>query len=370
MQLTTHPRIPKYLKLIESIRTQIASGELRPGMRLPSVAEFQAAHRVSQSTVDKAHALLEQEGLIVREQGRGTFVAELARPQSVRTLGLWMRTPSVNNIYMLEVLAGLRMAASQHNLRLVWLDYTKPFEADGTDAVILCCEPNEALALTVPPHLPHVLLFNHSPDFACIVADDFGGGKLATQHLIELGHRRIACLPSSNYDAISRRRLAGYREAMDEAGLPAETGFIKFLNAPRKAGYRKSAELLMQNWLQEDWRETGCTALVAHNDETAIGAINALSAHGLHVPDNISVIGFDGTAISETCVPPLTTIRIPLQELGASAVKVLCQQSPEATMPPKVTIPVELVVRESTIPLRTPSMCDGSGKPVPHAPGS
>jgi DNA-binding LacI/PurR family transcriptional regulator len=355
--LSLHPKVPKYLKLVESLRSQIVAGALSPGERLPSVAEIQAAHSISQSTVDKAHALLEQEGLIVREQGRGTFVAEPAPPQDVRTLGLWMRAPSIGNIYMIEVWAGIRTEASRRDLRLVWLDCSKPFDAAGADAILLCCEPNEALALPIPSHLPHVLLFHNHPDFTCIVADDFSGGKLATQYLIELGHRRIACLPSSDYDYISRHRLAGYREAMDEAGLPVEDGFVKFLNAPREAGYRKGGELLMQNWLWQDWDETGCTALVAHNDDTAIGAIKALSAQGFRVPEDVSVIGFDGTAIGEMCVPPLTTISIPLQGLGASAVEVLCRQNPNIAMPPKVVLPVELIRRESTASLMTENVC-------------
>jgi DNA-binding LacI/PurR family transcriptional regulator len=347
--------MPKYQQLVESLRSQIVSGELRPGTRLPSVAEFQAAHGISQSTVDKAHALLEQEGLIAREQGRGTFVAEPAPARTVSALGLWMRTPSVNDIYMLEVLAGLRAASSRHDLRLIWLDTAKPFDAAGADAVLLCCEPNEALALALPPRLPHVLLFHHSPDFTCIVADDFNGGKLATRHLIELGHRRIACLLSSDYDSISRRRLAGYQEAMHEAGISVGDGFVQFLNAPREVGYREGGEQFMEKWLRQGWSETGCTALVAHNDEVALGAIRALSAHGLRVPDDVSVIGFDGTAISEMCAPPLTAIRIPLSGLGANAVEVLCRQAQGETPPPKVVLPVELVQRASTAAYRSKS---------------
>lgn len=348
--LSTQSKIPKYLQLAEQLRGQIATGELQPGARLLTVAQIQASLGVSQSTVDKAYALLEQEGLIVREQGRGTFVAQPMQAQPVRSLGLWMRIPATTDFYMMEVLAGVREEASRRDVQLIWLDDTKPLRSDEVGAVLLSCDPNEAMALGVPAGMPQVLLFHHSPEFTCIVADDFNAGKLATRHLIEQGHRRIACLLSSDYDSISRRRLAGYQEAMQEAGLTIEPGSVRFLGGRVEQGYRHCGAAVMQEWLKADWQLAGFTALVTHNDETAIGVLAACAGAGLEVPRDLSLVGCDGTALSEMVVPRLTTIKVPLRELGNKAVEVLEKGMTGQGMGdwPKIVLPVELLQREST----------------------
>src|SRR5690606_14552854 len=138
--------------------------------------------------------------------------------------------------------------------------------------------------------------------------------KLATQHLFELGHSRIAYLLWSADDSLSRQRLAGYQSAHEEANVQSHENFIRFLQEPRTLGYDKSVELTMQRWLAEDWRELGCTAILAHNDEAAVSVIRVLREHGLRVPEDGSVVGFDGTRISELSTPELTTIKVPLQE--------------------------------------------------------
>jgi DNA-binding LacI/PurR family transcriptional regulator len=352
--LLTQSKIPKYLQLAEQLRAQIASGELTPEARLPTVAQIQAQLGVSQSTVDKAYALLEQEGLIVREQGRGTFVAQPSLTLPVRSLGLWMRIPATTDFYMMEVLAGVREEASRRDLQLIWLDDAKPLYSIELGGVILSCEPNEAMALGVPAGMPQILLFHHSPEFTCVVGDDFQAGKIATRHLIELGHRRIACLLSSDFDSISRRRLAGYHEAMQEAGLEATPGAVRFLGGRLEQGYRHCGAAVMQDWLETQWHQAGFTGIVTQNDETAAGVINACNAAGLQVPGDVSIVGCDGTALSELVVPALTTIKIPLRELGSKAVEALDKGIMGQSMSqwPKVVLPVELLERKSTRSLK------------------
>ncbi len=182
------------------------------------------------------------------------------------------------------------------------------------------------------------------------MADDFNVGKLATQHLIAQGHRRIACLLSSDYDSISRRRLAGYQEAMQEAGLAINAGSIRFLGGRLEQGYRHCGAAAMQEWLKDDWQTVGFTGLVTQNDETAIGAMAACAQAGLEVPRDLSIVGCDGTALSEMVVPRLTTIKIPLRELGSKAVEVLEKSlmGQGESQWPKIVLPVELLQREST----------------------
>jgi LacI family transcriptional regulator len=200
---------------------------------------------------------------------------------------------------------------------------------------------------------PHALLFQHTSDFTCVAADDFAGAKLATQHLLGLGHRRIAYLLSSDHDPISRQRLAGYRSALKKARV-LRKGTVKFLSQKqRDQSYRATGEMTMRQWLGEDWKDFDCTAILAHNDETAIGVIKALREYGLRVPQDVSVVGFDGTELSELSTPALTTVRVPLWEIGAVAVKTLALQMKQ-DIPlevQKIVLPVQLKIGASTAPI-------------------
>ena len=107
----------------------------------------------------------------------------------------------------------------------------------------------------------------------------------------------------------------------------------------------------MKAWLSEsdDWSKIGCTALLCHNDDVAIGAMQALNAAGLKVPDDVSVVGFDGTEVGEYSSPQLTTIEVPLQQMGKVAIGLLQKQIEvdEVIVGHKV-LPTQLRVREST----------------------
>jgi len=165
-----------------------------------------------------------------------------------------------------------------------------------------------------------------------------------------LGHKRIAFLQDSDLGSVSRQRLAGYRDALAETGIVTNESWVRFLDEQDRLGsYRASAEVAMTQWLENDWRETGCTALVAHNDETAIGAIKALREHGLRVPRDVSVIGFDGTELSELSTPSLTTVKVPLKKIGAAAVQMLAEQMEAGKVgePQNIILPVKLKMGES-----------------------
>ena len=82
----------------------------------------------------------------------------------------------------------------------------------------------------------------------------------------------------------------------------------------------------MQTWLANNWQQAGCTALLAHNDYVAIGVMDALREAGLRVPDDIAVVGFDGLEVGQFVSPRLTTVEVPLHEIGAQAVEMLCAQ--------------------------------------------
>lgn len=341
--------LPRYRLLADELRRQIESRELMPGDRLPTFAEMRSRHNVTSTTIERVYSLLENEGLIKRQQGSGTFVSEQKRT-ATGNIGFLFHVQSLTNPYEMDLLAGMRTEAMQHGLEILLLNAQEvDTDYDKIDAIVMYCDITEATNLKLPANLPAVLLFETCSDFTCIVPDDFEGARMATQHLIAQGHRNIAYLQQAYDDSIGWQRLAGYQAAHREAGIAINSDTIRQFEKSLEQDYREAAEIAMQNWLKHDWHEQDCTAVLAHNDEAAIGVMNALTAHGLSVPQDVSVVGFDGTMICDLCTPKLTSIKVPLREIGSRAVKVLIEQlQGVAKAPEKITLPVQLNLGAST----------------------
>jgi LacI family transcriptional regulator len=110
----------------------------------------------------------------------------------------------------------------------------------------------------------------------------------------------------------------------------------------------------MRKWLHAGFRELGCTALLTQNDETAIGAVEVLRDAGIKVPEEVNIVGFDGTEVAEYCSPPLTTIVMPLYEMGLRSVKLLLEiihSDHNERIPQTVTLSTQLRIRETTLAL-------------------
>ncbi len=174
--------------------------------------------------------------------------------------------------------------------------------------------------------------------------DNFGGALALTQHLLGLGHRRIALIkgPSGAWDA--QERVRGYRAAMAEEGIE-DTASLEFEGEYTSiAGYDATGAILEA--------VPQPTAIIAANDDCAAGVLSALSEAGVSVPHAVAVAGFDGIPSTQYTLPPLTTVRVPIGEIGYRAVSRLAariedQEGEVATQ--YETVPVELVVRKSTV---------------------
>lgn len=192
---------------------------------------------------------------------------------------------------------------------------------------------------------PVVLVDVSHPQFSQVIIDDVNGGKQATQHLLDLGHRKIGFLSdyedSSFYFTANRDRYAGYCQALNDAGLPLRPEYTVHGRHSRSSAYRMAMQLLEL--------EDRPTAIFATSDTLAIGVLEAAQQAGLAVPAELSVIGYDDIEIAEYL--QLTTIRQSLFETGAEGIKLLLEEieSPPAT-PAQVLLPTELVRRETTAP--------------------
>jgi LacI family transcriptional regulator, galactose operon repressor len=178
--------------------------------------------------------------------------------------------------------------------------------------------------------------------YACIVVDDERGGYLATRHLLDLGHRRIGCIVRAGDTTTSAARVDGYRAALKEAGVSWDDRLVVASTFEYAAGEEAARRLLRLRHRP--------TALVAHNDIMAIGAIKAFNENGLQVPADVSVVGFDDIALARYVRPPLTTVSNPKLEMGHAAaellLRLLSHEPVDLKNPEK--LPVHLVVRGST----------------------
>lgn len=327
--------------------------DLGPGAKLPTMLELRSQLGMSLRTINDAVRFLENQQILKSINGVGVYVVNPGQGKVSKKLGLIFHVHSLNDSYMISLLAGVRREAGKHDLEIIFLDEQNgAIEQNKVDAVLMCCHVTEALLLNLPPELPQVLLFQHTPEFSCVVADDFEGARMMTRHLLEQGHRRIACLLSSDSDSISRQRLAGYRAAHAEAKVPVHAKLERYLRKSAMQNYREAGKEAMSAWLANDWSDLGCSAMLAHNDETAIGVMKVLTDAGIRIPQDVSITGFDGTEVSELCTPSLTTVQVPLSEIGERAVKVLLQQIQDGVASPeKVVLPVQLKKGNSVIPL-------------------
>lgn len=175
-----------------------------------------------------------------------------------------------------------------------------------------------------------------------IEADNVGGARAATQHLIALGHTRIAHVRGRTDLVSARLREQGYREALEAAGIAFDPALV------RVGGYRAAEttdaarELLTM--------PEPPTAIFAANDLSAIRVLEVAGELGLRVPGDVSVVGFDNVPEAANAVPPLTTVAQPLHEMGAQAVHILLGLLAGETSEQHLHLPARLVVRASTAP--------------------
>lgn len=188
--------------------------------------------------------------------------------------------------------------------------------------------------------LPLVLLNQRDPDSPLLpsfVPDDYANAFQLTRHLLSLGVKRIAHITGESWMEATRQRLAGYQAALAQAGIEPQPAWVQQTNWQFNESYQATVALLALDERPE--------AIFCASDWLAIGCYQALSTHGVRVPEDIRVAGYDDQKISEQMTPPLTSIQLPYGELGRLAVEYLCNGEDAAT---HLTLAGRLKVRRSS----------------------
>lgn len=313
--------------------------------------------RVSPATIERVKASIEKLGY------KPNFRARLlARGNSGTICFLLANRPFISSIHA-EILQG---AAQQADIMGVQVVYTSsrysPNAAPGEiqmpqilaargliDGVVLAGTnyPNIIKAIE-ELELPYVVFGTNYVNTDgnrlrnAVYVDEETGAYQATKHLISLGHKKIIYIGDVSFPW-HKHRYEGYAKAMGEAGIKAEP----------PVGSMQSGSLQMGSDAVEELCEAGkqFTALFAGGDIVAYGAIRALRNRGFVVPEDVSVVGFNDDEMASISEPPLTTVRVPTEEIGARCVLMLDEIIRNGEHPAEpITLPVDLVVRESTAP--------------------
>jgi LacI family transcriptional regulator, xylobiose transport system transcriptional regulator len=301
---------------------------------------------VSAPTRARVEALLAEHGYLRRKTGESTTgLVELVFHE-------------LEAAWSMEIIRGVENIAAEHGLSVVltqsgsrhapgpeWIEGVMRRRPVGVVLVFsdLPAEYRRALKLRAIPFVIIDPAGDPSPDVPSIGSANWSGGLMATRHLIELGHRKIAAITGPDDMMCSHARIDGFRSAMSAAGLEVRPDWVRFGDFHTAGGQFHGTQLL-----QGDDRPT---AIFAGSDLQALGVLEAVRGLGLRVPEDLSLVGYDDIPLAKWVSPALTTIRQPLKRMGEEATRLVLRMSrtPLDSIP-RMDLATNLVVRESTAP--------------------
>jgi len=302
---------------------------------------------VSPATRQRILEVIEQLGY------RPSAIARGLATRRTGSLGLVM--PDVANPFFSDVARGAEHVAYAEGYNIFLcntdedpqreLSVLQSLEEKQVDGVVLCSSRLDDSELEAAlAHHPAAVLVNRRLEgggvVGSVLSDDEAGGRLATQHLLQAGHRVVGFLAGPPASHSGRQRAKGYCAALAAAALPHNPDWTRHCSPVVESG-RETARHLLTAYPE-------LTALFCYNDLVAVGALQACADLGRRVPDDLAVVGFDDILLAALVIPSLTTCRVPRYELGAQAMQLLLDQingcHDECT---EIVLQPELIVRAS-----------------------
>ena len=351
---------PKYRSLADALRRDIATGRFRDGDALATEAALRERFGVSRQTVRQAIALLEEDGLVVRRQGSGTYVSHGPRRRT-GAMHVGVITTYITDYIFPSIVRGIEGVLSGENCVMsLSATYnrtdrerellTRMLDAsvdglivEGTKTALE--NPNIGLYERLRERNIPVVFINGYYDSlsnpVCVVMDDEGGGRMAAQTLLERGHRYIG----------------GVFKADDMQGVKRHQGCVSALSAcpgARCEALWFTTETRGDLWRMPDGqaflrRAQAMSGVVCYNDEVALGLLESLRGLGLRVPGSLSIVSFDNSAYAGVCHPGLTTLAHPKDAFGREAAeRLLSLMAGHGAQ--SLVMPWTLVERESVAP--------------------
>jgi DNA-binding LacI/PurR family transcriptional regulator len=287
-----------------------------------TVSRYLNGHRVKKETEERIKKAIEELNYHRNENARRLVT------HKTQTIGIVV--DSITNFFYPSIFSGIEEIANESGLECVfysrspdkkesdYLDIYFQRQADGLIFINFKKRDEEDLAKIVKSEVPAVVIGDDAglDEVVSVDVNNYFGISSLVKYLNRIGHKKIAYISGPDNFSATESRLLGFIETMEQLGNPVDPDLIVKSDWTNQGGYQAMTQLLA----------TGdFTAVVASNDETAIGALRALNEQGFIVPDHISVTGFDDIAISSWVFPMLTTVKQPFYEMGVKAVAELLE---------------------------------------------
>ena len=353
--------MPLYRQVADDIRVRIESGMLRIGDRIGSQQELTKLYRVSPITVKKAVADLIREGLLYSRVGKGIYVARQQKVldySKTRTIGFVLR--DLNSPFFSRILMSVERAISDNHYNLLLANSGNQPEIEdnqinhfldlGVNGMIIASMSHQYSAtplirkLTDENYPCVVVSYIVDEDVCHIGTDHILGGYIATEHLIKCGYRKIGYIDGEEGNKVGELRRIGFQKALTDNRLAYREEYI-FRLRRRGEGYDyESGYEIGEHFIGLDDRPE---ALFIYNDLAALGFQRAVLDQGLHVPENVAIVGFDDIASGITAPVPLTTVHQPTDEIGRLAVMTLIEKINGQPVKVRQILKPLLIVRKS-----------------------
>lgn len=357
----------KYQLLKQEIKSWILSGKLRPNEKLMTELDLSTHFSISRQTVRQAIGELENEGLLYRIQGSGTFVKEWVKPLESDNRNIGIITTFTNNYIFPDILHGIKNVLSDANYGIYFASSDNIQNKERVSLENLMTKPLSGLIieptfsalpssnlvyyLTLEERgIPYVMTNSGYPQLPAptITLNDEKGAFLAVEHLVELGHTRIAGIFNSNTQQ-GINRMKGYIRGLKQFKLPVYNHLI--------ASYKyDDLHVSPSQSFREMWKRPigeRPSALVCYNDELTILLLDTFRSMGLSIPAELSIVSFDDSAFATATEVKLTSIAHPKEELGRRAAELLISMIEQGnTQADDVIFDPQLIIRQSTAAFR------------------
>lgn len=353
----------RYLEVYEDLVVKITTGAFPINEMLPSEKEIGLLYSVERTTVRKALEILVNDGFVKKFQGLGAKVVSSEKVQIISphlkksdTILFFLPKTGTNIDRLTQPHYSLMFFSLESELKRNGYKTIYSTISHNDDIEDLLKQQNYAgiifasygvdkkhLDYVSKNNIPFVTVNNDYEDAVFIVPDNYMGGYLAGQHLVELGHRKIGLITGNPEDTSCRQRLAGFTIALKESGLKVEVKYIRNASWLAENAINQTKDLLEKN------KDCLPTAIFALNDEMALSTMRVINEMGYKVPKDISVIGFDNISQAKYVYPELTTIDSNVEMISRTAVWILINKiRKDVNDNFKILVPVHLMNRGST----------------------
>lgn len=321
----------KYIFLVNWIKEKISAGKLGPGDKLYSENEMSAMFGVSRQTVRRAIGTLENEGLVERIQGSGTYISGRKKKARKKTRNIVIITTYVNGYIFPVTLKNMvqSLSAAGYRAQIMFTNnqvenerkiLQSILEEDNVDGMIVeasrsaFLNPNLEYYRQLQERQVSFLFFNcryPELDAPMVALDDVGVAEDAVHYLLVQGHRKIGGIFKLD-DGQGRLRYGGYTKALLDAGIGLDDHNVVWIDTEEQKNLKSIKDTVLGK-LSE------CTAVFCYNDEVAFGFMELLHEKKIRVPEDLSIISIDGSELSLLAEPSITSVPYPMEALGKTA---------------------------------------------------